>query len=77
MPEPLSQEVEEQRASQFSEKDRAEVARGLLDYQVAPINFGRLRMLEAAKGSCADLARLVEMGNRYGEFWEMNNGQND
>ena len=60
MPEPLSREVEEQIASQFAEKDRAEAARVLLDYRVTPVNFGRLRTLEAAMGSSADLLALLK-----------------
>jgi len=71
-PEPLSQEVLERIVAQYPEAERAEVAQVLLRYRVVPVNFGRMRMLDAAKGQAADLPRLVECGNRYGQGWVMN-----
>jgi hypothetical protein len=71
MPEPLSQEVLDRVAAQFPEADRAEVAQALLDYCVAPINFGRLMILDAVRDRATDVLRFVKIGNQYGKDWEI------
>ncbi len=71
-PVPLSPEVEERIAQEYPAQ-QAEVTRLLLQCRLPPVNFSRMRILEAAQGRTADMAVLVANANDYGKTWTMTN----